>query len=139
MFQGSASEPPKFAGRVRFPRCLLPLNERPPPRMRASFFNPYFRSLSMLKEVPANHSFEVGESYFIKTVTDYVTGRIVWITDTDILLENVAWIADTGRFATALKTGIFNEVEPYLNPVIISRGGIIAATIWTHPLPIEQK
>ena len=86
-----------------------------------------------------NHSFELGKCYFIRTVTMYYTGRIVRITDSDLLLEDAAWIADTGRFATALRTGALNEVEPFIAPVIIPRGCIVDATAWPHDLPREQK
>ena len=87
----------------------------------------------------ANHSFEVGKLYLIRSVTMYYTGRLVRITKTDLLLEDAAWIADTGRFHTALKIGSFNEIEPFIKPVIVSRGSIVDATIWNHALPREQK
>ena len=94
---------------------------------------------SKAKALPENHSFEVGKCYFIRSVTMYYTGRLVRITDTDLVLENAAWIADTGRFHTALKTGTLNEIEPFVNPVILPRGAIVDATIWNHPLPTDQK
>jgi len=78
---------------------------------------------------PENHSYEVGKAYFIRSVTMYYTGRIAGITDTDLVLEDAAWIADTGRFATALKTGSLNEVEPFTDPVILPRGAIVDATV----------
>jgi hypothetical protein len=90
-------------------------------------------------DLSANHSFEVGKNYFIRTVTMYYTGRITRISDTDIVLEDAAWIADTGRFHNALKGGTLNEVEPFINPVIIPRGVVVDATIWDHELPRVQK
>ena len=86
-----------------------------------------------------NHSFEIGKSYLIRSVTMYYTGRLVRITETDLVLEDAAWIADTGRFHTALKTGALNEVEPFVNPVILPRGAIVDVTRWNHPLPREQR
>ena len=89
-----------------------------------------------------SHSLQIGQAYFVRTVTHYYTGRLVTVTDSDIVLRDAAWIADTGRFADALKTGTLNEVEPYPDPnigVVISRGAIVDATIWNHPLPMEQK
>lgn len=86
-----------------------------------------------------NHSFELGKSYLIRGVTMYYTGCLVKVTETDLVLEDAAWIADTGRFADALKSAELNEVEPYENPVIVSRGSIVDATIWNHPLPRTQK
>lgn len=85
------------------------------------------------------HSFVVGRKYLIRSVTMYHTGRLVAITDSDLLLEDAAWIADTGRFYTALKTGELNEVEPFTCPVIIPRGCIVDATEWEHELPRAQK
>lgn len=55
---------------------------------------------------------------FVRTVTHYYTGRVVGVSDKAILLEDAAWIADTGRFADALRTGILSEVEPYPDGVI---------------------
>jgi hypothetical protein len=94
---------------------------------------------SPAKNQEKNHSFEVGKSYLIRTVTLYYTGRLVAVTETDLLLEEAAWIADTGRFATCLKSGTFNEVEPFCDPVIVPRGCIVDATEWKHPLPRDQK
>ena len=66
-----------------------------------------------MSDCTKNHSFDVGKSYLIRSVTMYYTGRLASVTDTDLVLEDAAWIADTGRFATALKTGELNEVEPF--------------------------
>jgi len=93
---------------------------------------------SLLRE-GMSHSFEIGKCYLIRTVTMYYTGRVKAITDTDIVLSDTAWIADTGRFSDALRTGDFNEVEPFVNDVIISRGCITDATLWDHDLPRAQK
>ena len=86
-----------------------------------------------------NHSFQLGKAYLIRSVTMYYTGRLAVITETDLLLEDAAWIADTGRFGEALTTGRLKEIEPFPSPVIVPRGGIIDATEWTHPLPREVK
>jgi hypothetical protein len=81
----------------------------------------------------------VGNEVFIRTVTMYHTGRIVELTPTDIVLEDAAWIASTGRFANALKNGAFDEVEPFEDPIVVSRGAVIDVTTWKHPLPLVQK
>jgi hypothetical protein len=81
----------------------------------------------------------LGEKVFIRSVTHYYTGRIVLLTKDEIVLSDAAWIADTGRFATSLGTGMFNEVEPFAGPVSIGRGGVIDVTGWPHALPKEQK
>jgi len=86
-----------------------------------------------------SHSIQVGQNYLIRTVTNYYTGQVKSVTDFDIVLENAAWIADTGRFHDALKNGTLNELEPFVNDVIISRASIVDMTVWNHPLPRTQK
>ena len=83
--------------------------------------------------------FQKGKNYLIRTVTHYYTGRLVAIFEKELVLEDAAWIADTGRFATALKSGNLNEVEPMEGPVVVGRGAIIDASIWKHALPNQQK
>ena len=86
-----------------------------------------------------SHSMESGKNYFIRTVTFHYTGKLKSITDSDIVLENAAWVADSGRFATALSSGELAEVEPYPGNVIISRGSIVDMSEWTHELPAVQQ
>ncbi len=84
--------------------------------------------------------YELGQQYFIRTVTFYHTGKLVAATDKELVLENAAWIADTGRFADALKSGKLNEVEPFPDGrVIVGRGAVIDAAVWPHELPRTQK
>lgn len=91
------------------------------------------------KKSAAKEPYEVGQAYFIRGVTNYYTGRLVQVTPTDLVLAEAAWIADTGRFGAALKSGEFNEVEPYPGAVIIPRGSIADASPWAHALPREAK
>ena len=84
------------------------------------------------------HSFEIGKAYFIRSITMHYTGRLVAVTDTDLVLEDAAWIADSGRFADALAKGTLSEVEPYPNRCIVSRNAIVDACQWDHDLPREQ-
>ena len=60
-------------------------------------------------------AFEIGKCYVIRTVTMYVTGKVVAVGGHEILLENAAWIADAGRYADFLKdpVSVAKEVEPY--------------------------
>jgi hypothetical protein len=82
---------------------------------------------------------EIGASYLIRTVTMIDTGRLVRVTEHELVLDNAAWIADTGRFMTALLIGEFNEVEPFpYGQVIVGRGAIIDA-VKIPKLPREQK
>lgn len=71
---------------------------------------------------------EVGKIYLIRTVTMIDTGRLVAVTPHELILEDAAWIADTGRFADALRSMSFDEVEPFpAGRVIVGRGAIIDA------------
>lgn len=87
-----------------------------------------------------DHPYEIGENYFIRTVTFHYTGKLVKVYKNELVLEGVAWIADDGRFKEAVESGKFNEIEPYPDkPVIIPRGCIVDATPVTFPLPRTQK
>lgn len=75
-----------------------------------------------------DHPFEIGAVYLIRTVTMIDTGRLLRVTSTELVLEDAAWIASTGRFSDALRSVDFNEVEPFPDgEVIIGRGAIIDA------------
>lgn len=80
-----------------------------------------------------------GKSYFIRTVTFHYTGRCTISTPEWVELADAAWIADDGRFNEFLKTGIANEVEPFVCPVRITFGSIVDVTEFKHPLPREVK
>ncbi len=89
----------------------------------------------------AGHPYKLGENYFIRTVTFHYTGKLKEVYPLELVLSDAAWIPDDGRFADALKTGVFNEVEPYPieEDVIIGRGALIDATVLNAPLPKDQK
>ena len=87
----------------------------------------------------AEHRFKVGEAYLIRTVTMILVGRLEWVGDKELELSSASWVADTGRFFNALKEGKLNEVEPFTNNILIGRGSLIDATVWTHKLPDSQK
>jgi len=75
-----------------------------------------------------NSAWEVGKIYLIRTVTMIDTGRLVAVTDHELVIEDAAWIADTGRFSDAVASATFGEVEPFpAGRVIIGRGSIIDA------------
>ena len=81
-----------------------------------------------------------GAKVFIRTVTHYYTGRVKEVKPLWIVIEDAAWIADTARFADALKSGKLNEVEPYPSgPVYIALGAVVDICEWQHDLPREQK
>jgi len=93
------------------------------------------------KWLSAKHPYRLNENYFIRTVTFHYTGKLLAVFDNELLLANAAWIPDDGRFADAMKTGNFNEIEPYPieEPVIIGRGALVDAVVFNNPLPDTQK
>ena len=91
------------------------------------------------KEVCNNLAWEIGKTYLIRTVTMNDTGRLVMVTPQELVLEDAAWIADTGRFADAVKNATFGEVEPFPDgKVVIGRGSIIDA-VQIKVSPRSQK
>lgn len=89
----------------------------------------------------ASHPWEIGQPYYIRTVTHHHTGRLIAVYPGELVLEDAAWIADSGRWAQALETGSLSEVEPFPvgARVIVGRGGIIDAVKFSHALPRSQK
>jgi hypothetical protein len=82
----------------------------------------------------------VGTAYHIRTVTHHYTGRLVAVYEHELVIDEAAWIADDGRFAAALRTGVLEEIEPYPGgQVIIGRGAVIDASEWVHELPRSVK
>lgn len=83
---------------------------------------------------------KLGENYFIRTVTFHLTGRLVKVGEKELILVNASWIPDDGRFAQAVATGEFAEVEPYPHDmeVIVGRGSVIDACV-IPKLPRTQK
>lgn len=98
----------------------------------------HIQSLLKGSEIKHESPYQIGQSYLIRCVTFYYTGRVKRVTPKEIILEEAAWIADTGRFSDALKTGVLNEVEP-MGEIIIGRGAVVDAVKWIHQLPREKK
>ncbi len=82
---------------------------------------------------------KIGGLYLIRTVTMAQTGRLVAVTEQELVLEDAAWIADLGRFADTVASGIFKEVEPFPDgQVIVGRSALIDA-VQIPKLPRKQK
>lgn len=97
------------------------------------------KSMFTDKENTKDSPFKIGDKWFIRTVTHYLTGRITKVYENFIELEDAAWIADTGRFNESIKTGIFSEVEPVFVPVLLNTTSIIDCYKWEHAFPREVK
>ena len=82
---------------------------------------------------------KIGANYLIRTATMIDAGRLVVVTERELVLEDASWIADTGRFGKALEKGTFNEVEMFpAGQVIVGRGSLIDAVQITT-LPTTTK
>ena len=106
-------------------------------------------TLGQIKEIGAitgtsnktdDSHWDTGKPYFIRTATYHLTGRLVKVTPIELVLEDAAWIADSGRFADAVKSGDFSEVEPFPGEmqVIVNRTAIIDA-VKIPKFPTSQK
>ena len=80
-----------------------------------------------------------GHNYLIETVTKYYTGRLVGVGPTELTIDRVAWIPNTGPYSKSFTSG-FSETQPLPEgQSIIGRGAIIHARIITLQLPTEIK
>lgn len=87
------------------------------------------------------YRYSEGKNYLIRTVTMIYVGKLVEQYDDVLVLTSCSWIAETSRWMDTIKTGSFDEVEPYYDDdlVCISRGAMLDAVIWRNELPKEQK
>ena len=79
----------------------------------------------------------IGHKFYIRTVTYHMTGRIINIIGTFLVMEDSAWVAESGRFMQAIKDGVLNEVEPS-GPAFINIDSITDMFPWVHDLPNKQ-
>jgi len=72
---------------------------------------------------------ETGEEYHIETATKYYLGRLILVTDKELVVDGASWVADTGRFNEYLSGSNPSENEPYQkgSALIISRGALVSA------------
>ncbi len=76
---------------------------------------------------------EIGKHYVLRTVTMINVGKLIKVTDKELVLENASWIADTGRWNEFLRNGSYDESEPFPDgEVIVGRGALVDAVLWLH-------
>ena len=90
--------------------------------------------MELKKEIP----FKQGLSYFFRTVTYHMVGRVKEVVGDFIMLEDASWVADSGRFMNAIKEGVLDEVEP-VGIAFVHLSAIVDAFPWVHKLPSKQK
>lgn len=83
--------------------------------------------------------FTVGDKVFVRTVTHYLTGRVVRIQGKYMWLADGAWIAETDRFHKTIRDGVFREVEPIVGEWMVNCDTIVDGGIWHHQLPMSVK
>jgi hypothetical protein len=80
----------------------------------------------------------IGKSWFIRTVTYHLVGKITKRVGGFFQLADASWVADSGRFMDAIKKGTLNEVEP-VGMALVNIAAITDAFPWKHALPKDQK
>ena len=87
---------------------------------------------------------KIGQSYFIKTVTNYFVGQATHIETApdgavrSVTLEPAAWVADTAtRQSAFLAEGPSeqSEIERYPASVMIPWQCVTEVSPWSHPIP----
>lgn len=81
----------------------------------------------------------IGQAVFVRGVTYHYTGRLVEVRERELVLEDAAWIANSGRFSEALETGSLKEVEPYPDEVTVNREAVMDISPWDQDLPREVQ
>jgi hypothetical protein len=92
------------------------------------------------QQTETNCPWQINKVYFIRTVTYHLTGRVKWVGNMELVVTEAAWIADSGRFADALKNEEFDEVEPFPvgSEVIIGRQSVIDAVQLSNPQTLQK-
>ena len=90
----------------------------------------------------SNPFLKCGKVYFIRTVTHYFTGCLIWVGEKEFVFENACWIADTGRFNEFLKDkNKASETEPFPqgSKLVIGRGALIDMVEYNLGLILSVK
>ena len=86
----------------------------------------------------SNYDDLVGHSFFFRTVTYHLIGKVVKRIGMFLQLENASWVADSGRFMNTIKEGKLNEVEP-VETAFVNLESVTDFFPWKHTLKQEQK
>ena len=79
----------------------------------------------------------VGKSFFFRTVTYHLVGKVKKMVGSFLVLEDASWVADSGRFMNAIKNGTLNEVEP-VGIAFVNLSSVVDFFEWRHALPKSQ-
>lgn len=93
------------------------------------------------KQSTTDSPYEIGECYFVRTVTYHSVGRLVDIRGDVLVFEKASMIADSKRFWNFLTN--WRDKEPEIEPIpglhFVHMGAITDATEWTQDLPEKQQ
>ena len=96
------------------------------------------KALESEGETSSDLPFDIGKSYFIRTVTYHVVGIVEELKGQFLVLSEASWVADSGRFSKAIVEGELSEVE-YVGDMIVNTSSIADACVWRHKLPKVTK
>jgi hypothetical protein len=80
----------------------------------------------------------VGKSFFFRTVTYHLVGKVVKRIGKFVELKTASWIGSSGRFMQAIKDGTLDEVEP-VGTAFLNLDTVTDFFPWQHKLPTKQK
>lgn len=86
----------------------------------------------------SDYSDFIGKSFYFRTITYHLIGKVKKIVGSFLFLESASWIADSGRFENCIKKGELNEVEP-VGTAFINLNSCTDIFPWKHELPTKQK
>jgi hypothetical protein len=83
----------------------------------------------------------VGKNVIVRTVTMIYTGRLEYVSATELVLVDCSWIPETERYMQFVAEGAVRECEPYPDgmPVYVNRGALLDMCEMKKPLPRGQK
>ncbi len=93
---------------------------------------------AMIKSQLQGYDEMIGHSFFFRTVTYHLVGKVTKRIGKFLQLEDASWIADSGRFMQAIKNGELAEVEP-VGTAFVNLESVTDMFPWRHKLPTEQK
>lgn len=94
--------------------------------MRVSDAQALAKRQMKLKPLTKANAYTVGDFVHIETVTKYFVGELVAISDEQMVLNNAAWVAHTGRPHEYFKgTKAPTSLEPLGDGWIIERGSVV--------------
>lgn len=78
-------------------------------------------------------TFEIGQCYYIETLTKYYVGRVVSFDGCELTLVEASWVASTGLMTDFVRTGKPQNLEvEVIGDISLPVGMITAKMPWKH-------